>query len=45
MLTVQNKEILKAAKDKGQITYKCRSIRITPNFSNFGNKKGLHFKV
>jgi hypothetical protein len=33
-LTPQNKErILKAAREKGQVTYKCRLIRIIPDFS------------
>jgi hypothetical protein len=33
-LNAQNKErILKAAKGKCQVTYKCRPIRITPDFS------------
>ena len=33
-LNVQNKErILKAARGKGQITYKGRPIKITPDFS------------
>ena len=32
-LSVQNKErILKAVSEKGQVTYKCRPIRITPDF-------------
>ena len=32
--TAQNKEVmLKAVREKGQITYKGRSIRITPDFS------------
>jgi hypothetical protein len=30
---VLNKEILKAVREKGQVTYKGRSIRITPDFS------------
>ena len=30
----QNKErILKAVREKGQVTYKCKPIRITPDFS------------
>ena len=34
MQNIQNKErILSAAKEKGQVTHKGRSIRITPNFS------------
>jgi hypothetical protein len=33
-LNVQNKErIVKAAREKGQVTYKGRHIRITPDFS------------
>jgi hypothetical protein len=33
-LNAQNKErILKAVKGKGQVTYKGRTIRITPHFS------------
>jgi hypothetical protein len=33
-LNAQNKErILKAAREKSQVTYKCRPIRVTPNFS------------
>ena len=33
-LNVQNKErILKAAREKGQVTYKGRPIRIKPDFS------------
>jgi hypothetical protein len=33
-LNAQNKErILKAVREKGQVTYKDRPIRITPNFS------------
>jgi hypothetical protein len=33
-LNAQNKErILKAAREKGQVTYKGRPIRITPDFS------------
>jgi hypothetical protein len=33
-LNVQNKKkILKAAREKGQVTYKGRPIRITPDFS------------
>jgi hypothetical protein len=28
----QNKEIIKAVREKGQVTYKGRPIRITPNF-------------
>ena len=33
-LTIQNKEgIVKAEKEKGQVTYKGRPIRITPHFS------------
>jgi hypothetical protein len=33
-LNAQKKErILKAASEKGQVTWKCRPIRITPNFS------------
>ena len=33
-LNTQNKErILKAAREKGQVTYKGRPIRITPDFS------------
>ena len=33
-LNIQNKEkILRAAKEKGQVTYKGRPIRITPDFS------------
>jgi hypothetical protein len=27
------KKTLKVAREKGQITYKCRPIRITPDFS------------
>ena len=31
----QNKErLLKAVREKGQVTYKCRPIRITPDFSH-----------
>ena len=31
---IQNKEqILRAAKEKGKVTYKGKSIRITPDFS------------
>ena len=34
MQNIQNKErILRAAKKKGQVTYKGRPIRITPDFS------------
>ena len=34
MPNAQNKErILKAAREKGQVTYKGRPIRITPDFS------------
>ena len=33
-LKTQNKErILKAVRGKGQVTYKCRPIRLTPDFS------------
>ena len=34
MLNEQNiKRLLKARREKGQVTYKCRPIRIPPNFS------------
>jgi hypothetical protein len=33
--SAQNKErLLKAVREKGQVTYKCRPIRITPDFSH-----------
>lgn len=31
--STEQKGILKAPREKGQVTYKCRAIRITPNFS------------
>jgi hypothetical protein len=35
ILSTQNKErILKAAKEKRQVTYKCKPIRITADFSS-----------
>ena len=42
ILNVQNKErILTAAREKGQITYKGRQIRMRPDFSMKTIQKGL----
>jgi hypothetical protein len=44
-LNVQNKErILKVAREKGQVTYKGRRIRVTPDFSTYFKRYKINSK-